>query len=785
MRTILWCVLLLSAWPAVPKQSADLVGERGRALQQFSSAQNHFLRGENKQALETYEKARELFLAAGDQIGQGQARQGEADVLFRLGDDHGALDAYQGARELFLAAGDQLGQGDTWRGEAKVLSRLDEDQKAREACETARQLLRSAREHLATGERLRLGHTWYGEAEILYRLGETDSQARYGYQRARQLYVAAGDKLGEGNTWRGEANVLLRLGQSETALDAYKKARELFRALGDREGQGDTWFGEAQAWMSITVYPATRDLDTGARPDRARKAKKPATNPALHLGKAKKAAGAAIAEYKGAGVVSMQITALLFKAEVEAAAEEAAARGQMSQMALPVANLGPFTLKISLPAEFFKKLRKPNTRSSEEAIGLQEQWRGTATTDADRTTREKVIREAYDLLVPLRAERGKAAEALQLAESARARVLLDLLAAPPSSGAMSSSAELAARKTFPQERPLDTAAIQNLAREAGPLLVYYVAESETWGFLILPEAAEIYLRPIKVSRSELEKRIRDFYHDLANSGAEARAWGLWSLLIDPFIERLPKSGSLVLIPHGPLHELPFEALHDAEGKRLFERWRISVTPSVSALAIARSRHAAPLPDDFFVGFFSGRGLDLPREEVEKISGFFDSSQAAEANYQNYESLAAHARHLLISTRGVQSEGSRTSTYLEIEPTADHENRLTAAEIAAIPLKAELVTLAACDTSSGQAPLSDERINVTRSFLIAGAAAVLATRWKLPEDAATSQFLADFYQAYRKDGMRKDEALTEARRLSRERGDPAQVWAGWVLIGDAR
>jgi len=75
-------------------------------------------------------------------------------------------------------------------------------------------------------------------------------------------------------------------------------------------------------------------------------------------------------------------------------------------------------------------------------------------------------------------------------------------------------------------------------------------------------------------------------------------------------------------------------------------------------------------------------------------------------------------------------------------------------------------------------------------LTAGAAAVLATRWKVPEDHSTSRFLVDFYRAYRHggsdgEGLRKDQALSAARRLSVERGDPAQIWAAWVLVGDPR
>ena len=86
--------------------------------------------------------------------------------------------------------------------------------------------------------------------------------------------------------------------------------------------------------------------------------------------------------------------------------------------------------------------------------------------------------------------------------------------------------------------------------------------------------------------------------------------------------------------------------------------------------------------------------------------------------------------------------------------------------------------------------SDERLDLTRAFLIAGADAVLATRWRVPEHPSTRQFLLDFYQALHQGGpggtrLRKDEALTEARRRSRARGDQAQLWAAWVLVGDAR
>ncbi|MCG8459260.1 MAG: CHAT domain-containing protein, partial [Holophagales bacterium] len=209
----------------------------------------------------------------------------------------------------------------------------------------------------------------------------------------------------------------------------------------------------------------------------------------------------------------------------------------------------------------------------------------------------------------------------------------------------------------------------------------------------------------------------------------------------------------------------------------------------------RRRHTEPSENDSFVAFASGTGLSLPARDIRSVARFFPSSRQtfgpAEAEFELYEQHAAKADHLLIATHGVHTQASRRGTYLQIRPTADlHDERLTAAEIAAIPLNAELVTLAACDTDRGDALLSDERLTLTRSFLVAGASSVLATRWRIPEDRGTTRFLVDFYQAYRAGGpdgtgMRKDRALTSARRKAVERGEPAQIWAPWVLVGDAR
>jgi CHAT domain-containing protein/tetratricopeptide (TPR) repeat protein len=735
--------------------------------------------GKTDEALLAYRRARKFFEEEGNRLGQGSTYKGEADVLFRLGRNEESLAANRSARKFFEEVRDSLGQGSTYTSEAHVLLLLGQNEKSLAAYRNARKLSEEGRGLLGQG------NTYEGEAEVLFQLGEND-KSLVAYRNARKLYGEAGDHGGQGNTYRGEADVLLRMGQNEQSLAAYRNARRLFQEVGDPLGEGNAYQGEARVLLRRGEGRKAADL-----------------------------AAQAIERLRKTGDVSDERDAWLVRAEAQAlsGSPESAAT------------------------------------AAEEAIRLHERWRTTLITEAHRVQEDEAISAAYDVLVPIRLGQGRVAEGLARAEEARSHVLLDLLAPRPAHREGDSAIDLLAERqrleselaqvetqshqgfdpgrqeelrerrhrldrdlewnsylriaaekdVLPVARSLDAAAIQALAGETGPILLYYAADKKLIGFLVLPGASEIFTARIEVPRRRLAERVREFAHDEANpvyaNLARRPARELWDLLIGPFANRLPTSGPLVLVPHGPLHELPFEALLDPSGSPLFLRWEVSVAPSVSSLALARDRHKEASHQDSFLAFSSGQGLDLPEEEAGEIARLFDENQATfrpiEARFESYERLVTKARHLLIATNGAHAQGSRRDTYLEIEPTRDvHDSRLSAAEISALPLQAELVTLAACDTARGEALLSDERLDLTRAFLIAGAASVLATRWKVPESQATSGFLLDFYRSYRAggpdgSGLRKDRALAEARRQSRERGDPAQVWAAWVLVGDPR
>ncbi len=93
--------------------------------------------------------------------------------------------------------------------------------------------------------------------------------------------------------------------------------------------------------------------------------------------------------------------------------------------------------------------------------------------------------------------------------------------------------------------------------------------------------------------------------------------------------------------------------------------------------------------------------------------------------------------------------------------------LTALDIFNLRLNASLVTLSACDSGQHRIAGGDELLGLTRSFLYAGAASLLLSYWQIP-DAIASDFITDFYRRLAA-GERKATALRQAQLALLQRG----------------
>jgi CHAT domain-containing protein len=108
------------------------------------------------------------------------------------------------------------------------------------------------------------------------------------------------------------------------------------------------------------------------------------------------------------------------------------------------------------------------------------------------------------------------------------------------------------------------------------------------------------------------------------------------------------------------------------------------------------------------------------------------------------------------------------------------------EIYDLKWPAELVVLSACETGIGKEIKGEGLIALTRGFMYAGAARVVASLWKV-NDRATAELMAEFYREMLVNGTTPAAALRLAQlKLSKHpRWQNPHFWAGFVLQGEWR
>jgi CHAT domain-containing protein/tetratricopeptide (TPR) repeat protein len=309
----------------------------------------------------------------------------------------------------------------------------------------------------------------------------------------------------------------------------------------------------------------------------------------------------------------------------------------------------------------------------------------------------------------------------------------------------------------------------------------------------------------------LEGRPRDRRQAATSVGLDR----LGDVLLPPAVLRRIeeiKPDGLVVIPDGPLHRLPLEALviDTPRGPRyvLDELPPIAYAPSAAVLV----RLAQRRPPDA-AGPFSLLTVSDPEypPEVTRLEGTATESEAirrffppqsttsltrAAATRGAVRAAVAGQRVVHLAAHGLAEEridnlfGAVALTPTPARDGQQEDNgRLYLHEIYTLPLKdCELAVLSACDTNVGPQPPLEAGVTLASGFLAAGARRVVASHWKV-NDASTARLMEVFFREVT-DAARKGERVHYARALQRARREVRQTpgwsapfyWAPFVLLG---
>jgi len=97
---------------------------------------------------------------------------------------------------------------------------------------------------------------------------------------------------------------------------------------------------------------------------------------------------------------------------------------------------------------------------------------------------------------------------------------------------------------------------------------------------------------------------------------------------------------------------------------------------------------------------------------------------------------------------------------------------------------DLVVLSACQTGLGKDVRGEGLLGLTRGFMYAGASSVVASLWKV-DDEATAELMKQFYENMLRKGMAPGVALKEAQNTIRQRPEWSSpyYWAAFTLQGE--
>lgn len=465
-----------------------------------------------------------------------------------------------------------------------------------------------------------------------------------------------------------------------------------------------------------------------------------------------------------------------------------------------------------------------------EAVEVIEKQRASINSEAGRIGYVGDKQAVYGELIKLLIGGNRPAEAFEYVERAKGRALVDLLASQK--GIATRAPDAQAGKIYSElakaERQIDIVSdpagkadrertrgvvisLKNNLRAEAPefaslvsvtaisareiqnrlakdeTLVEYYSPGRDWFVFVLNQDG---IAVKELGAPDLDREVTEFREALTDPSSRnylRRSQALYAKLIAP-VSGLIGKGRVIVVPHGPLHYLPFGALSSGK-KYMMDDATLRVLPTAAVLKFLTARAGAKNPAMLIMG---NPDLGDPRydlkfaqDEAKAIAGIMRGSTLllrSDAKASYFVGRASSFGMVHLAAHGIFDPDNPLGSALLLAGDGSSDGRLKAGDLYSLNLKADLVTLSACETALAKITRGDDVVGFTRGFLYAGAGAIISTLWKV-DDRATKDLMLAFYSRLKK--MDIDKALRQAQLETRKKYPHPFYWASFQLTGKAK
>jgi CHAT domain-containing protein len=247
-------------------------------------------------------------------------------------------------------------------------------------------------------------------------------------------------------------------------------------------------------------------------------------------------------------------------------------------------------------------------------------------------------------------------------------------------------------------------------------------------------------------------------------------------LLAPIEEHL-RGQHLVIVPHGPLHRLPFQALFDGKDY-LIDKFSISYSPSATIHALCHRRPVNKNGPALVLGV-PDAAAPLIEDEAAAIAKTIPGAVlflGRNATTDLLREKGPGCRFIHIATHGYFRQDNPMFSGIRLG-----DSMLSLIDLYRLRLPVELITLSGCATGANTVTKGDELLGLVRGLVYAGAKAALLSLWDV-HDRSTLEFMTTFYR-HLMEGTNQATSLQKAAQSVRDGYPHPYYWAAFSLVGN--